>query len=119
MFRAEIFDIMANIRPETSKLKSLDNINIIVVADFSNYGDKCNNGGEYGYWFEWHRVPDGTWQCLEGTTGEFCPYCNNFNCCGDCFLAESQENTRYSDGEVLKSVNDDIKSESLDVFVVN
>ncbi len=59
----------------------MKNIKHVRFVDYSGYDpDKCNNGGCYGFWTDYHRLPDGNFEVSYGTTAdfEFCPACGSF-----------------------------------------
>ena len=61
----------------------------ITVRDYSDYdSDLCHDGGHYAVGVTFIRHPDG-WERREYTSGDYCPYCGSFDCCGDCEEAEA------------------------------
>lgn len=76
----------------------------IKVRDWSEYDpDHCRDGGQYGFGQNWVRHGN-NWQLKEWTTGDFCPYCHSFGCCGDCREAEQAEAAVYTNAEVLTAI---------------
>ena len=58
-----------------------ENVKIVRFNDFSDYeSGLCNNGGHYGFWTDYTRLPDGRWERSFGTTADFqfCPCCGSF-----------------------------------------
>ena len=63
------------------KIKSLAEIKKVRFNDFSDYEpEKCNNGGEYGFWTDYKRLENGLFEVSYGTTADFqyCPVCGSF-----------------------------------------
>lgn len=64
------------------KKENLNGIQEIRINDYSQYdSEKCNNGGAYGFWTKYDRLPNGKFEISYGTTAdfEFCPVCGCFN----------------------------------------
>ena len=77
----------------------------ITVRDYSNYDpDKCHDGGSYKTGVTFIRRPDG-WERREYTSGDYCPYCGSFDCCGSCEEAEAAQAERLTDSEVMDEVD--------------
>ena len=77
----------------------------ITVRDYSNYDpDKCHDVGSYKTGVTFIRQPDG-WERQEYTSGDYCPYCGSFDCCGDCEEAETAAEERLTDSEVMEEVD--------------
>ena len=77
----------------------------ITVRDYSNYDpDKCHDGGSYKTGVTFIRHPDG-WERQEYTSGDYCPYCGSFDCCGNCEEAEAAAEERLTDAEVMDEVD--------------
>ena len=77
----------------------------IETSDWSDYeSGKSYDGGQYGFGQHWRRIGVNAWHCQEWTTGDFCPHCRSFFCCGSCRAAEIDETAVYTDAEVLKEV---------------
>ena len=77
----------------------------ITVRDYSNYDpDKCHDGGSYKTGVTFIRRPDG-WERQEYTSGDYCPYCGSFDCCGSCEEAEAAQAERLTDSEVMDEVD--------------
>lgn len=54
------------------KVTSLKGIEKVRVNDFSEYdSEKSSNGGKYGFWTDYTRLENGTWEVSYGTTAEF------------------------------------------------
>ena len=69
----------------------------ITIRDYSNY-DPYKTGVTF------IRRPDG-WERREYTSGDYCPYCGSFDCCGSCEEAEAAQAERLTDAEVMDEVN--------------
>ena len=77
----------------------------ITVRDYSDYGsDLCHDGGHYATGVTFIRHPDG-WERQEFTSGDYCPYCGSFDCCGSCEEALAAEAERLTDSEVMEEVD--------------
>ena len=77
----------------------------ITVRDYSDYdSDLCHDGGHYATGVTFIRHADG-WERREYTSGDYCPYCGSFDCCGSCEEAETAEAERLTDAEVMDEVN--------------
>ena len=77
----------------------------ITIRDYSNYDpDKCHDGGSYKTGVTFIRHADG-WERQEYTSGDYCPYCGSFDCCGSCEEAEAAQAERLTDSEVMDEVN--------------
>lgn len=76
---------------------SLDNVNVVIYDDFSEYDpEKCNNGGCYSYTTTYTRIPGDIWSINYDTSSEFgicriggnnCIYSEwdeEFHCCNGC-----------------------------------
>ena len=64
------------------KKANLYNINRVRFCDYTEYDPNlCNNGGCYGFWTNYNRLPNGKWQVSYGTTADFsyCPVCGSFD----------------------------------------
>ena len=73
----------------------------ITVRDYSDYdSDLCHDGGHYAVGVTFIRHADG-WERQEYTSGDYCPYCGSFDCCGSCEEAEAAEAERLTDAEVM------------------
>ena len=58
---------------------------VVVFNDYSNYdSSRSRNGGNYWFGTKYSQVPGGLYKVTEHTSGEFCPYCRNWNCTGVC-----------------------------------
>ena len=76
----------------------------IEVRDWSGYdSEKCHDGGHYCTGVDFYRHGDG-WERQEYTSGDYCPYCGSFDCCGSCEGAEWAEEKVYTDSDVLKEI---------------
>ena len=74
------------------------------VRDYSDYdSEKCHDGGHYCTGADFYRHGDG-WERREYTSGEYCPYCGSFDCCGNCEEAFTAESDRLTDAEVFDEV---------------
>jgi len=77
----------------------------ITVRDYSDYdSDLCHDGGHYAVGVTFIRHADG-WERREYTSGDYCPYCGSFDCCGSCEEAEAAAEERLTDAEVMDEVN--------------
>ena len=77
----------------------------ITVRDYSDYdSDLCHDGGHYAVGVTFIRHPDG-WERREYTSGDYCPYCGSFDCCGSCEEAEAAQAERLTDSEVMEEVD--------------
>ena len=77
----------------------------IKVRDYSDYdSDLCHDGGHYAVGVTFIRHPDG-WERREYTSGDYCPYCGSFDCCGSCEEAEAAQAERLTDSEVMDEVD--------------
>ena len=77
----------------------------ITVRDYSDYdSDLCHDGGHYAVGVTFIRRPDG-WERQEYTSGDYCPYCGSFDCCGDCEEAEAAAEERLTDAQVMEEVD--------------
>ena len=62
-----------------------DEVTNIRFVDDTNYdSENCRNGGSYSFGTEYRKVDINKWLELEHTSGDFCPYCGNWDCHGDC-----------------------------------
>ena len=62
--------------------ETLDGINKVRFNDYTMYDpNKCRNGGQYGFWEDYDRTEEGTFECSRHTTAdmEYCPVCGSFN----------------------------------------
>ena len=74
----------------------------ITLRDYSNYDpDKCHDGGSYKTGVTFIRHADG-WERREYTSGDYCPYCGSFDCCGSCEEAEAAQAERLTDAEGME-----------------
>lgn len=77
----------------------------ITIRDYSDYdSEKCHDGGHYVTGVTFIRHPDG-WERQEYTSGDYCPYCGSFDCCGNCEEAEAAQAERLTDSEVMDEVD--------------
>ena len=77
----------------------------ITVRDYSDYdSDLCHDGGHYAVGVTFIRHSDG-WERQEYTSGDYCPYCGSFDCCGSCEEAEAAQAERLTDSEVMEEVD--------------
>ena len=77
----------------------------ITVRDYSDYdSDLCHDGGHYATGVTFIRHADG-WERREYTSGDYCPYCGSFDCCGSCEEALAAEAERLTDSEVMDEVD--------------
>ena len=77
----------------------------ITVRDYSDYdSDLCHDGGHYATGVTFIRHADG-WERQEYTSGDYCPYCGSFDCCGSCEEAEAAAEERLTDAEVMDEVD--------------
>lgn len=77
----------------------------ITIRDYSDYDSNlCHDGGHYATGVTFIRRPDG-WERREYTSGDYCPYCGSFDCCGSCEEAEAAEAERLTDSEVMDEVD--------------
>ena len=77
----------------------------ITIRDYSDYdSEKCHDGGHYAVGVTFIRHADG-WERQEYASGDYCPYCGSFDCCGDCEEAEAAEAERLTDSEVMDEVD--------------
>lgn len=77
----------------------------ITIRDYSDYNSSlCHDGGHYATGVTFIRRPDG-WERQEYTSGDYCPYCGSFDCCGSCEEAETAEAERLTDAEVMDEVD--------------
>lgn len=94
------------------KVTSLKGIEKVRVNDFSEYdSEKSSNGGKYGFWTDYTRLENGTWEVSYGTTAEFdfCP------CCGD-FGNHLMEDGTYECGE-FQTISEEELIEKINKFV--
>lgn len=94
---------------------NLDGINRVRFYDYSNYdSEKCNDGGNYGFWTDCNRLENGNWGIGYGTTADFeyCPVCGNFNdhyegddCCYESGYSCGEYET-ITEAELLKRINE-------------
>lgn len=109
-------------RKEDNKMTraELENKKKITIKSFSEYDpEKCNNGGGYGFWTEYDRTSDDSWEVSYGTTAdlEFCP------CCGEFADHYDYDNEEYSCGEfdtvttdtLLEKINNSNEDEFVEV----
>lgn len=89
------------------KYQNYKNARSIIVSDYSEYKEgKSNNGGCYGFDTVYKKVPNkDIWHATEYTTGEFCPYCHSFDCCGNCEQAEYDQAVEYSVRDILHALH--------------
>ena len=64
----------------------------------------CHAGGHYAVGVTFIRHPDG-WERQEYTSGDYCPYCGSFDCCGSCEEAEAAAEERLTDAQVMEAVD--------------
>ena len=77
----------------------------ITIRDYSDYdSEKCHDGGHYAVGVTFIRHADG-WERREYTSGDYCPYCGSFDCCGNCEEAFTAESDRLTDAEVMDEVD--------------
>ena len=77
----------------------------ITVRDYSDYDSNlCHDGGHYATGVTFIRHADG-WERREYTSGDYCPYCGSFDCCGSCEEAETARAERLTDSEVMEEVD--------------
>lgn len=77
----------------------------ITIRDYSDYDSNlCHDGGHYATGVTFIRHPDG-WERQEYTSGDYCPYCGSFDCCGSCEEAEAAAEERLTDAEVMDEVD--------------
>ena len=65
-----------------SKITNLKNISRVRFNDYTEYDSgKCSNGGCYGFWIDYNKLPNEKWEVSYGTTADFpyCPCCGSFN----------------------------------------
>lgn len=87
------------------RIEDIDGKKRITVRDYSDYDSNlCHDGGHYATGVTFIRHADG-WERREYTSGDYCPYCGSFDCCGDCEEAEAAESERLTDAEVMDEVN--------------
>lgn len=63
-------------------MENLKGIIKVRFNDFSEYeSGKSNNGGCYGFWIDYTRLENGTFEISYGTTSDFeyCPVCGSFD----------------------------------------
>jgi len=72
---------------------------------YSDYDSNlCHDGGHYATGVTFIRRPDG-WERQEYTSGDYCPYCGSFDCCGSCEEVLAAEAERLTDSEGMDEVN--------------
>lgn len=108
----------------TKIMKDLTKINIIRFNDYTNYdSDKCRNGGCYGFWTDYNRLENGTWEISYGSTAdmEFCPCCGSFNdhyegddCCYDSGYSCGDFET-VMESELLEIINNFTETEDKNI----
>lgn len=109
-------------------MKNLKGVSRVRFYDYTEYvPEKSNNGGCYGFWTEYNRLPDGNWEVSYGTTAEFefCPVCGSFDnhfeesgySCGE-FEVISEEKLLTLINEFVETDDEfiEFKSESDDEF---
>jgi len=100
------------IYPKTEAINSINGLSAIELVDETDYNpDTCRNGGGYSFTTRYARVGENKWLVTEHTSGDFCPYCGSFDCCGDCHEDEFR---------TTEDVLSDIKSfeESEDKYIM-
>ena len=64
-----------------NKKNNLNEVKRVIFNDYSDYqSNTCHTGGNYGFWTNYNRLPNGKWQVSYGTTADFsyCPCCGTF-----------------------------------------
>ena len=83
------------------------------VTIFDNKaGEKCSNGGEYGFTREFNSLPDGNYELSYFTTADF-PYCSK---CGNFYQGEecsfcNEEYETFTEKEVIDFCEELIKQQ--------
>lgn len=89
---------------ENVSTKNLRTCSHVRVRDYSDYDSElCHDGGRYATGVDFYRHEDG-WERQEYTSGDYCPYCGSFDCCGSCEEAFAAEAERLTEGEVFEEV---------------
>lgn len=65
-----------------NKKNNLNGVKKVIFNDYSDYQSAtCHTGGNYGFWTNYNRLPNGNWEVSYGTTADFsyCPVCGSFD----------------------------------------
>ena len=99
-----------------------NNADHIRIYDYTAYEpDKGNNGGAYGFWKDFIKLPSGKWEVSYGTTADmdFCPVCGSFN---DHSIGEGEyscgEFAAVTEGDLLRKIGNFQETEKSYISIV-